>query len=143
MKKEKKGIVQFIKFALVGVSNTLVDWAVFYILALAVFGGEEGEPIAKGIAFVVAVINSFVWNSVWTFKDEFKKSVGGNKGKIKKGGVVFIRFIFVSLIGWVVNYYVFKYTRFTLAQVSIVALIAASGAATLWNFFANKFWTYK
>lgn len=141
MKKDKKGIMQFIKFALVGVSNTLVDWAVFYILALTVLGGEEGEPLAKGIAFVVAVINSFVWNSVWTFKDEFKKSVG--KDKIKRGGVVFVRFVIVSLVGWVVNYYTFKYTRFTLSQASIVALIAASGAATLWNFFANKLWTYK
>jgi len=143
VKKDKKEIMQFVKFALVGVSNTLVDWAVFYILALTIFGGAEGESTAKGIAFVVAVVNSFIWNSVWTFKEEFKQGLGSKKEKARRGGIIFLRFILVSLVGWIVNYYVFKYTRINLAQASIIALVAASGAATLWNFFANKLWTYK
>jgi len=143
VKRDKKGIMQFVKFALVGVSNTLVDWAVFYLLALTIFAGTEGETTAKAIAFVVAVINSFIWNSAWTFKKEFKEGLGSKKEKTKKGGIIFLRFVLVSLIGWVINYYVFKYTRISLEQASILALIAASGAATLWNFFANKLWTYK
>ena len=143
MKNKKKGIIQFVKFALVGVSNTLVDWAVFYILVLTILSGESGESTAKAIAFVIAVINSFIWNSIWTFKEEFRQGLGSKKDKTKKGGIIFLRFIVVSLIGWAVNYYVFRHTRFSLDQVSIVALVAASGAATLWNYFANKLWTYK
>jgi len=56
---------------------------------------------------------------------------------------VFFKFIVVSLIGWGVNYLAFKYTRFNLDQGQVIALIVASGTATLWNFFANKLWTYK
>ena len=141
-KKKGEGIIQFIKFGLVGVSNTAVDWLVFFILVNTVILSTEAEPAAKAIAFVVAVINSFIWNTVWTFKKEYKESVG-KENKAKKNRVIFLRFVAVSLIGWGINYMAFKYTRFNLDQGQIVALVAASAGATLWNFFANKFWTYK
>jgi putative flippase GtrA len=137
------GIIQFIKFGVVGVANTAVDWVVFYLLVNFAFGSGGGELFSKAIAFVAAVINSFIWNSVWTFKKEFKKSVGNHDGRLKRGGVVFLRFVIVSLIGWGINYYAFKYVRFGMDQKRIVALVAASAAATLWNFFINKIWTYK
>jgi putative flippase GtrA len=145
MKKSEgaQGIVQFIKFGVVGVSNTLVDWAVFYLLTNFIFGSGSGELVSKAIAFAVAVINSFIWNSAWTFKKEFRDSIGGKEERIKRGGVVFVRFVLVSLIGWGINYYTFKYVRFNLDQVQIVSLIAASATATLWNFIINKVWTYK
>ncbi|OGD63965.1 hypothetical protein A2215_01345 [Candidatus Berkelbacteria bacterium RIFOXYA2_FULL_43_10] len=145
MKKSEgmQNIVQFVKFGVVGVSNTLVDWAVFYLLTNFAFGGGSGELASKAVAFAVAVINSFIWNSAWTFKKEFKESIGNRDERIRRGGVVFLRFVLVSLIGWGINYYTFKYTRFSLGQIQIVSLIAASAAATLWNFIINKLWTYK
>lgn len=141
--KQGRSLVQFIQFGLVGVSNTAVDWIVFFLLTNYVFLTKDLEPTAKAIAFVVAVTNSFVWNTLWTFRQEFKKVVGSKETAIKRGGGVFFRFFVVSLIGWGINYYVFKYARFNLSQGQIMALIAASAAATLWNFFANKLWTYK
>ena len=139
----RRSIIQFIQFGLVGISNTAVDWIVFFLLTHFVFLTKELEPTAKAIAFIVAVANSFLWNTLWTFRKEFKKVVGSKETAIKKGGGVFFRFLIVSLIGWGINYYVFKYSRFNLSQGQIIALIAASAAATLWNFFANKLWTYK
>ncbi|HOZ03642.1 MAG TPA: GtrA family protein [Candidatus Woesebacteria bacterium] len=137
---QKKSIIQFIKFGLVGVSNTLVDWLVFYLLKAIFNVAREGEPIIKAIAFLVAMLNSYYWNTVWTFKDEYKGAVAKEENA---KGQIFIKFVVVSLIGWVINYYSFDYTRLTLGQSSIVSLIVASAAATLWNFFANKLWTYK
>lgn len=137
------GIIQFVKFGVVGVSNTLVDWTVFYLLTSFIFGSGSGELASKAIAFAVAVINSFILNSAWTFKREFRESIGGRDERIKRGGVIFLRFIVVSLVGWGINYYTFKYVRFNLDQIQIVSLIAASAAATLWNFIINKVWTYK
>lgn len=136
-------MVQFVKFGLVGVANTAVDWVVFFLLTHFISTSKEFELTAKAVAFIVAVINSFLWNTVWTFRKEFKAVVGTKKQALSNGGTVFIRFIVVSLIGWVINYFSFKYARFGLNQGQIVALIVASGTATLWNFFANKFWTYK
>lgn len=137
---KSEGLIQFIKFGVVGVTNTAVDWLVFFLITHYIVLSKDFEPTAKAIAFVVAVLNSYLWNTVWTFRKEYKKSIGD---KASAKGTIFFKFIIVSLIGWGINYLVFKYTRFDLDQGQIISLIAASGAATLWNFFINKFWTYR
>lgn len=138
----KSGVVQFIKFAIVGVSNTAVDWVVYYLLINTVLSVTDEKSIAKAISFLIAVVNSYIWNTVWTFKKEYQVTVG-KSGELSGKSMIFGKFFVVSLIGWVVNYFVFKYTLGRVSSRDIVALIFASGAATLWNFFANKFWTYK
>jgi len=137
---KSEGLIQFIKFGVVGVANTAVDWIVFFLITHFIITTKSFEPTAKAIAFLLAVINSYLWNTIWTFKKEYKQSVGKDVGQKK---IIFIKFFFVSLIGWVINYFAFKYTRFSLNQGQIIALVAASGAAILWNFFANKLWTYR
>lgn len=140
MKNEgKKSIVQFIKFALVGVSNTGVDWIVYYILIRTLLSDAGEKPFAKAISFVVAVINSYIWNSIWTFKSEYQKS---SKAGVSKT-TIFVRFFVVGLIGWGVNYFVFRFSISSISNRDIIGLILASAAAVLWNFFANKFWTYR
>jgi len=137
---KSEGLIQFVKFGLVGVANTAVDWLVFFGITHYIVIDKSFEPTAKAIAFLVAVINSYIWNTIWTFKKEYKQSAGKDTGKKT---AVFIKFLVVSLVGWGINYLAFKYTRFNLNQGQIIALIAASGTATLWNFFGNKLWTYK
>ena len=137
---KSSGLIQFIKFGVVGVSNTAVDWIVFFIITHAITTSKGFEPTAKAIAFVIAVLNSYLWNTVWTFKKEYRKAVGK---KASAGGKLFVKFLVVSLVGWGINVLAFRYTRFNLSQGQLVSLIAASGAATLWNFFGNKLWTYK
>lgn len=138
-----EGLLQFVKFGVVGVSNTAVDWIVYYFFNHFILIGSSGELPSKAISFVVAVINSYIWNSAWTFKKEYKSATVGKGSIISKSGTVFIKFLVISLVGWVINYYTFKYTRQSLNQGQIVSLIAASGAAIIWNFFGNKLWTYK
>jgi len=138
---KSEGIVQFIKFGVVGVSNTAVDWIIFFLITHFIVTNKSFEPTAKAIAFLIAVLNSYLWNTIWTFKKEYKQSVG-QKGS-NEGGKIFIKFFVISLIGWAINYFAFKYARFNLNQGQIIALIVASGAATLWNFFGNKLWTYR
>lgn len=56
---------QFVKFGIVGVSNTLIFFAV-YTLLLKVFG--VWYVAASGIGFAVGAINGFLWNRAWTFR---------------------------------------------------------------------------
>jgi len=133
------GIIQFVKFGLVGVLNTGVDWVVFYLLTASLLANSE--TIAKAIAFVVAMINSYILNTIWTFRKEYKETVGS--GGTGKASAVFAKFAVVSIVGWGLNTFVFDYARFHLDQSKLLALIFASGAAILWNFFINKFWTYR
>lgn len=139
--KKQSALAQFLKFAVVGVVNTAVDWVVFYLLVRMVT--DIDRSTAKALSFLAAMLNSYLWNTIWTFKNEYtqvsKKS--GAKSKI------FLKFAFVSLIGWGVNVMTYNLAssdlHFTIVNSDFVPLVFASGAAILWNFFANKFWTYK
>jgi len=138
---KSEGVVQFVKFGVVGVANTVVDWIVFYLLINTIV---TLEPAAKAIAFLVAMLNSYIWNTIWTFRKEYK-SVSGQKGAKT---AIFSKFAVVSGIGWGLNVAIFslvltKINYKLFGNEELLALVAASAAATLWNFFANKFWTYK
>lgn len=68
MKKENIG--QFVKFALVGVMNTVVDFLVFQLLNL-VFHWTYGAQV---ISYCAGVLNSYIWNSRWTFRAQHRRS---------------------------------------------------------------------
>lgn len=57
-------VTQFVKFGIVGVSNTVLFFAV-YTLLLEAFG--VWYILASGIGFVVGAVNGFLLNRRWTF----------------------------------------------------------------------------
>ena len=66
---KKDEFIKFIKFSLIGVSNTLIDMFVFFICR-----GPLNIPMipASIISFTVSVLNSYFWNRRWTFKSDGK-----------------------------------------------------------------------
>ena len=72
----KKSFVQLIKFAIVGASNTLVDMivnvAVNFVLNLFTSGGWIIYA-SKTVGYACGVLNSYLLNSRWTFKEERKQ----------------------------------------------------------------------
>lgn len=65
----KRSFMQFIKFALVGASNTIIDMLVSMVLN-AIF---HWYYFAKVIGYCCGVLNSYLLNSRWTFKEERRK----------------------------------------------------------------------
>jgi len=61
---------QVVKFAIVGVLNTLVDFAVFQTLNLLLGWVDP----AQVLGYTCGVVNSYLWNSGWTFKEERTRS---------------------------------------------------------------------
>ena len=59
-------IIQFLKFSIVGLSNTIISYVIY---ALLVFFGTQ-YIIANLAAFIVSVANSFFWNNKYIFKPE-------------------------------------------------------------------------
>ena len=66
----KANLKQFIKFGIVGASNTLIFLAIYYLL---VFLGVH-YILANVIGFVVSVCNAYYWNSRKVFKAQGGKS---------------------------------------------------------------------
>ncbi len=79
-----------IKFAIVGVVNTLVDFVVFNLLA-----GMLGFTVlsASLIAYSCGIATSFVFNRNWTFADRLSDT----------GRALILRFIGTNLLGLSIN----------------------------------------
>ena len=70
-KKElKDGIVQLVKYNIVGVINTLVDFLVYQLLT---YLGMK-YAIAQCISYSCGILNSYFFNSRWTFKRDSGRS---------------------------------------------------------------------
>ncbi len=61
-----KTVEQFIKFGLVGVSNTLITMVVIWGM-MKWLGCAEG--LSNFTGYVAGLLNSFIWNKQWTFKE--------------------------------------------------------------------------
>ncbi|MDZ7798481.1 MAG: GtrA family protein [Patescibacteria group bacterium] len=130
--RHQTSISQLIKFGIVGFIGTAIDVG-FLNLLHQVF--EVMVYLAATISFILAVINNFVLNKYWTFKDK--------KAYLAKSHVQFFQFIFVSVIGLLINlglmYLLIEYFGFWYNWAKLGAIIVV----LFWNFFANKFWTFR
>ena len=125
----KKLFAQFMKFGMVGVSNTLISLGCYY--ALVYFG--VNYLLANAVGFVVSVCNSYFWNSRFVFKD--KKEQSGLRAFFKvfcSYGVSFclssvLMFVFVQLLG------ISEYLAPILRLAFTIPL----------NFVMNKLWAFK
>lgn len=115
--------------------------------------------VATTIAFIAAVVSNFIWTMLWVYPESRSRS--------KRRQLV--QFAFISVIGWSARtlwitlmyvsigawiapmleplIQVFNAT-FTLDPVSeksigsVVAQLIAMVVVMLWNFFANRYWTF-
>jgi len=76
------GLRQFVKFGLVGVSNTFVSLAVYYIFY---FISEDLYFIGNAVGFIVSVLNAYYWNSKFVFNAD------KSNGKKRKNGAVLLK----------------------------------------------------
>ncbi len=138
---------RFVKFALVGISGTVVDFAIFN-LGISVF--HLDSVVASVCSFSLAVINNFIWNRLWTYPESKEKPLGTQ----------LVKFSIISVIGLIIRTPLFAALEDSLIQYSSTLLGSASfttpvtlghnlalGIAIIvvlfWNYFANRLWTYK
>ena len=58
--------MQFIKFGLVGILNTLISEGLYVIIVF--FGGHY--MVASLVGFVISVLNAYYWNNRYVFKEK-------------------------------------------------------------------------
>lgn len=69
---------RFGRYAAVGASNAVVDLAAFNIMVFAHATRSPQVLVAYNtIAVLLALINSWAWNSRWTFRDRARRQAGG------------------------------------------------------------------
>jgi dolichol-phosphate mannosyltransferase len=122
---------RFLRFGLVGLSGVFVDMAILYLLSDASTLGW-GLTRSKIISSEIAVINNFLWNDLWTFRDISSQQLGGNK-RIRR----FLKFNFICLFGIFLNILILNFLYNYLHINQYLANLIAIAIVTIWNFWFN------
>jgi len=135
---------RFFKFAIVGTIGTVVDFGVFNLLNIAL--GVQ-PVIASILSFSAAVANNFLWNRFWTYPESRAKAVHHQMaqfGLVNVGGLLIRTPIFAGLehpIGILAGGFGVQPAAADVIGHN-AALAVAIGIVMLWNYFANRYWTY-
>ena len=116
------------KFGIVGVSNTLLTFAV-YTLLLKVFG--VWYLAASAIGFVVGAINGFLLNRRWTFRGHIGDALTPVRWTVVQGCGLGLNegllYVFVGGAG----------------LDKLLGQACATAIVTVLTFFANRAWTFR
>ena len=149
MSESKKTFIQAVRFGIVGVFNTVVDYGFFYIfLAFANFHKSVSQVLATGIA----MCGSYLVNRKWTFK----RTGHGNFSEI-------VKFLAVNILSMLVVIF-FTHLFYDILHIEnlfnagldamgvkyviiddmavMVSKACASVFSIILNFFGNKFWVF-
>ncbi len=131
---DNKEAKRFAKFSVVGITNTIIDLALFNVLLWLGFNIYA----ATSMAFVVAVTNSYFFNRHWTFSDR----------KSKNATKQYFQFISVAAVGLALNNFIvwlclhlFHITN-PFIKANLIR-IAAIGVIVFWNYGASRFLVFK
>ena len=122
--------IQFVKFGLVGVSNTAVSLVTYYLVVLV--GGHY--LVANALGFVTGTLNAYWWNSHFVFRKEAKKS-GAKAGSLVKS---FVSYGATFLLGSVLLY--IQVQKLGISE--MIAPVINVMITTPLNFLLNKLWIF-
>jgi putative flippase GtrA len=146
-RRNKPEVKRFIKFALVGGTGLIID-----IALLNIFERNFGMPVptAVALAFIIAATNNFIWTRLWVYPES-------RSTKKRKQMPVFLA---VNTVGLLINELFFLFflasitslvqlvpiafvqTHYRGIGLNVTKLIAAV-IVMLWNFFVNRFVTFR
>lgn len=115
-----------VRFAIVGIGNTLVDFGMFFLLTSM----GVSYVLAQVCSYSAGVINSYVWNRTWTFRVQEKASVHQ-----------FFQFTLLNLVSLgttVILLQLLQLAAISLFTSKVIATIAGMAV----NFIGSRFWVF-
>ena len=119
--------VQLAKFAVVGATGYVVNLAVYTALLR---GADWHYIYAATVSFLVAVSNNYLWNRLWTFRDQ--------RGHVALQG---LRFLTVAVVAYGANLGILS-ALIALGMNKVTAQAIAIVLVTPLNFVGNKLWSF-
>lgn len=123
-----KSLIQFIKFGIVGISNTLLTALIIWILLKVL---HCSDYFSNFTGYIVGLLNSFIWNRKWTFESKTKVSA------------TLFKFILTFAICYILQlgnlYLLLHFTHID----SYICQLLSIVVYTIINFILNKNYTFK
>tara|TARA_B110000116_G_scaffold76141_1_gene66067 strand:- start:264 stop:638 length:375 start_codon:yes stop_codon:yes gene_type:complete len=122
-------IFKFLKFIIVGFSGLIIDFGLTFVCKEKL---SFNKYLSNSIGFLLAASSNYFLNRVWTF--------GSNNPEII---VESSSFFFVSIIGLSINNSILWLIHNKMGINFYLAKFGAILVTTLWNFFANYYFTFQ
>lgn len=129
MKRET--IIQFIKFGFVGGINTVLSYAIYYVLCIIL---GFNYLLSQGIAWFITVFISYVLNNIMTFSDG-----GSTNWSIKNLVKVYISYSVTGL--FLATFLSWIWVDALSIEKAFAPIINLFFTIPL-NFLLNKYWAY-
>ena len=124
-------IIQFIKFSIVGISNTLISIAAYYLF---LFMGIH-YIAANTIGYLLGTLNAYYWNNKYVFK----KGRGEERSSLSS--------LIKSFLSYGITYLLSTGLLYVWVDImgipETIAPIINLCITTPLNFFLNKLWAFK
>ncbi len=130
----RESLHQFVKFALIGVVNTAVDFGIYTLLTrytVAFDYHTARKYIANLISFLIATTFSFYANRSWTFRRTDKATLGEAT-----------RFYSTTVSGLFLNEILLLIMVRGFGIYDLIAKVFATFVTIFWNFLFKKFWVF-
>ena len=120
-------LVKVFRFAMVGLSGLVLDFAVTWLLKEK---ARANKYLANSCGFIVAVINNFTWNRLWTFESQ------------QLWWPEMSKFVFFALIGLLLNNLLILLFHEKWGMKFYPAKALAIICVFVWNFGSNFFFNF-
>lgn len=133
-------LMQFIKFGIVGLSNTVISYAI-YVGVLLLFQKNKIIPtidylVAQVIAFILSVLWSFYWNNKYVFQKKDDEERNLLQSLIK----TYISYAFTGLfLNSILSLLWVEIVHIPKMVAPIINLLVSVPI----NFLMNKFWAFR
>ncbi|MCC9136832.1 GtrA family protein [Pontibacter silvestris] len=121
-------ILKFLKFGLVGVTGTVLDFGITYLAKEKL---KWNKYLANSCGFIIAVSNNYYLNRIWTFNNT-DPNIGWQ----------FSKFMTVALIGLLLNNLIIYLLTERMKLNFYFAKLSATFIVFIWNFFLNYLFTF-
>jgi len=136
---------RFLRFMMVGAVGTIIDFGVSNLL-IHVFAFSL--VLAGSISFICAVFSNFTLNRYWTYPDSRTKAIHHQLAQFTLVSIIGLGLRVVTLA--ILEPIVYEFVQTTSLPFDLSAKVVADNLTlalaiaivTLWNFFANRYWTY-
>ncbi len=135
-----RNVIQFVKFGIVGVSNTLVGYALYAVCLLLLkklsILTDMDYIIAQTVSFLLSVLWSFYWNNKLVFTLEEHQERNILLALLKTYAAYSFTGLFLNNVLLVLWVQVLQISEFIAPFFSLLISIPI-------NFLLNKFWAFK
>ena len=141
--KNKKLILEFLRYVVVGGISAVVDMAANYCMLYYILGGTKENKglvaISVAVGFIVGLAVNFILSNIFVFNDEDQKKKG------KTAGAFFI-YAAVGVIGFGLTEGLTILGTHFIGEEGIWYLaltVVVKGIVLIWNYVGRKIFVYK